>query len=279
MANIIKRTRLESSTTMPESNVDYESGKKLNVFASIKDMINDEIETHEKVPEIIIEESERKIGASSDDSVSDEELEEIQQVDSPHPDFSNKKLDFLFNLYDQRRACGIKPAMDYKFRPNMDIFDVDSDNPVDEPTTEPKVTVNKRALNVGDTRFRRVISNRDNAMTDDINSMKVEWGDGSSEDPDSDEIDEFEGYFKHDERFSGCLRSQPNKAQKIHNSNMRKLPEEGLRPGRPEHNHEVFEYEGQAEKESYNENSPTEKKTSILRFLKDRKEPEHQETT
>lgn len=241
-----------------------ESGK-MNIFHSIKEIINDEME-HEigKVPPKIDENHElRRDTTPSEGSVSDEEEGRTK--------FHNEKLDFLFKLYDQRRAAGIKPAMEYKFRPNLDIFDVDSDNPAEEVTTEEKpISLHKEAINVDEDEFKEIVELNDKPVNADIDSMQVEYDDLSSEDPDTEEIEKFEDVFLKDEKYSDSLPMTKNTPQRRLN--------DGLRPGKPEHNKEVYEYEDQKARENYDDSSPIDKRTSILNFKKKNPEKRHGST-
>jgi hypothetical protein len=229
---------------MPESHGDNEGGK-LNIFHSIKDGIQDEIDhklldSSNKIPE----DPEILISPWENDEKSKEDLF-----------FENDKINFLFKLYDQRRAAGIKPAMGFKFKPNVDIFDADSDHPFEDlEILKPHVNVPREAMEFGDINYEEW----DKSVSD---SLFTNEG-SSSLDPDSEEIEEFERMAREGkeekERQKIWTEDLLTKYAKI-------FKRDKLNPGKPEHNIEVIEYEGQVDRELYSDNSPTNKRTTILK--------------
>lgn len=229
---------------MPESHGENEGGK-LNIFHSIKEEIQDEIEhknldSSTKVPE------EKEI-----------EISPWENDEKPKDDlcFENDKINFLFKLYDQRRAAGIKPAMGFKFRPNVDIFDADSDNPFEDlQCLKPEVNVPREAMELGDINYEEW----DKSVSD---SLFTNEG-SSSVDPDSEEIEEFEQMAKEGEKEK---ENQRIRTEDLLTKYAKILKRDGLKPGKPEHNIEVIEYEGQIDRELFCDNSPTHKRTTILK--------------
>jgi len=68
------------------------------------------------------------------------------------------RLNFLLKLYDQRRAVGISPAMGFKYSPNVDIFEVDSDKPAEEiPVDKQIISIPKEVLHSDNTKIKRLV--------------------------------------------------------------------------------------------------------------------------
>jgi hypothetical protein len=111
-----KRPRIISDTTGADTH------DHVNVFEAIRRLINEQIDTKQQIYPKARESPEVR-QSNSDKSASSEEKTN---------NFDNKKLKFLFKLYDQRRAAGIKPAMNYKYKSNLDIFENDSNHPCKE---------------------------------------------------------------------------------------------------------------------------------------------------
>lgn len=247
-----RRPRIQSDTTGAETH-DHEN-ENLNMFQSLKRLINEQIDNKQQVyPEI--PESPEIRHSNSGESVSSEEKKN---------DFESKKLDFLFKLYDQRRAAGIKPAMEYEYNPNFDILECNSDHPCEEIVCEnPPYLVLINGENIDE----NIDSSSDEKIRlDTPNSMNVEVNSCCSN-PDKEDIKAFledsslkekqEDFIpKHGENFNTKFKMN----EMIHNGY--------LTPTNTSHNKETIEYEDQDAKEAYKEidESPIKERRNKLKY-------------
>jgi len=225
---------------MPDSHMDYESGKKLNLFQNIKDAIHDEVNNPDFSPthKILEEpESEQKI-CSWEHSESQSQSEEEEEEEIAH--FDNDKVNFMVKLYDQRRAAGIKPALGYQFKPNVDIFEVDSENPCDNIAgNKPEQCMTSRVSNLDEIQNEAEIKSVSDSMLTNEGSSSI--------DPDSEEIEEFE--MLAEEKNGEIINPE-----KLINAGADNCHNRSLQPDNPKHNQETMDLHSLEKKELYTEN-------------------------
>mmetsp|Transcript_4066 Transcript_4066/g.4697 ORF Transcript_4066/g.4697 Transcript_4066/m.4697 type:complete len:411 (+) Transcript_4066:160-1392(+) len=249
-----RRARIGSDTTCPESHHDHDEGEH-NVYYTIKRILEKDTNKSDSVPSKILEDPEI-LDSTSEDSVSGDE-EEVEL----HSDFNNEKYRFLFQIYDRKRASGIKPGMKMKFQPKFRIFD----NEEKGEKIKSRNHKYKKYLNYDSFKYYKIKKEAAKAKTVESSpdSMKVEW-DPSSQDPNSEEISEFEKHLSENELITKYLPKKRKNFNTAKRMNAIIQIQHGPRTVEDSiHNSEVYEYESQAAKEAMEYSSPPHKRITL----------------